>query len=79
VLVLQGLDDRIVPPSEAERIVDSLWERRLPHAYLAFEGEGHGFRKAATIIRAFEAELSFLGQVFGFEPADPIEPIVLQP
>ncbi|HET7727982.1 MAG TPA: S9 family peptidase, partial [Candidatus Limnocylindrales bacterium] len=47
VLVLQGLDDRIVPPSEAERIVDSLWERRLPHAYLAFEGEGHGFRKAA--------------------------------
>jgi len=79
VLVLQGLDDRVVPPSEAERIVDALRERRLPHAYLAFEGEGHGFRKAATIIRAFEAELSFLGQVFGFEPADPIEPVVLRP
>jgi len=79
VLVLQGLDDRIVPPSEAERIVDSLWERRIPHAYLPFEGEGHGFRGRDAIIRSFEAELSFLGQVFGFEPADPIEPIALRP
>jgi dipeptidyl aminopeptidase/acylaminoacyl peptidase len=77
VLVLQGLDDRIVPPAEAERIVDALWERGVPHAYLAFEGEDHGFRKAETIIQAFEAELSFLGQVFGCPPADAIEPIEL--
>jgi dipeptidyl aminopeptidase/acylaminoacyl peptidase len=77
VLVLQGLDDRVVPPAEAERIVDALWERGVPHAYLAFEGEDHGFRKAETIVRAFEAELSFLGQVFGCPPADDIEPIEL--
>ncbi|MDQ2965116.1 MAG: prolyl oligopeptidase family serine peptidase [Chloroflexota bacterium] len=75
VLILQGLDDRVVPPTEAERIVDALWERRIPHAYIAFEGEDHGFRKAESLIRSFEAELSFLAQVFGFEPADEIEPI----
>ncbi len=77
VLVLQGLDDQVVPPSEAERIVDALWERRVPHAYVAFEGEDHGFRQAKNIIRAFEVELSFYGQVFGFEPADPMEPLEL--
>jgi dipeptidyl aminopeptidase/acylaminoacyl peptidase len=75
VLILQGAEDRIVPPAQAEQIVDALWERRLPHAYLLFEGEDHGFRDAANIIRSFEAELSFYGQVFGFEPADPMEPI----
>jgi dipeptidyl aminopeptidase/acylaminoacyl peptidase len=75
VLILQGLEDRVVPPAEAERIVDALWERRVPHAYLAFPGEDHGFRKASTIVRSFEAELSFLGQVFGFEPADEFEPL----
>lgn len=78
VLVLQGLDDRIVPPSEAERIVDALFERRIPHAYLAFEGEDHGFRKAENIIRSAQAELSFYGQVFGFEPADVMEPIRIE-
>ena len=78
VLILQGLDDHIVPPSEAERIVDALSERRIPHAYLAFEGEDHGFRKAENISRSFEAELSFYGQIFGFEPADPIEPLRLE-
>jgi dipeptidyl aminopeptidase/acylaminoacyl peptidase len=72
-LILQGLEDRVVPPSEAERIVDALWEQRVPHAYIAFEGEDHGFRKATSIIRSFEAELSFLGQVFRFDPADAIE------
>jgi dipeptidyl aminopeptidase/acylaminoacyl peptidase len=76
-LILQGLDDRIVPPTEAERIVDALFERGVPHAYIAFEGEDHGFRKAENIIRSAEAELSFYGQVFGFEPADDIEPIEL--
>jgi dipeptidyl aminopeptidase/acylaminoacyl peptidase len=75
VLVLQGLEDRVVPPAEAERIVDALWERGIPHAYLAFKGEDHGFRKAENIIRSFEAELSFLGQVFGSTPADDIEPV----
>jgi dipeptidyl aminopeptidase/acylaminoacyl peptidase len=77
VLILQGAEDRIVPPEQAEQIVDALWERRIPHAYLLFPGEDHGFRAAANIIRSFEAELSFYGSVFGFTPADPIEPIEL--
>ena len=75
VLVMQGLDDRVVPPSQAEAIVAALEANGIPHAYLAFEGEGHGFRGASAIRRALEAELSFLGQVFGFEPADDLEPL----
>jgi dipeptidyl aminopeptidase/acylaminoacyl peptidase len=75
VLILQGADDKVVPPSQAEEIVDALWEKHLPHAYLLFPGEDHGFRAAENIIRSFEAELSFYGQIFGFTPADPIEPI----
>ncbi len=75
VLILQGAEDRIVPPAQAEQIVDALWEKMLPHAYLLFPGEDHGFRAAENIIRSFEAELSFYGQVFGFQPADRIEPI----
>jgi len=78
VLILQGAEDRIVPPTQAEQIVDALWERHLPHAYLLFPGEDHGFRGAAAIIRSFEAELSFYGQVFGFTPADTLEPIEVQ-
>jgi dipeptidyl aminopeptidase/acylaminoacyl peptidase len=78
VLVQQGAEDRVVPPSEAERIVDALFERRIPHGYLLFPGEDHGFRGKDAIIRSFGAELSFYAQVFGFEPADPIEPIAIQ-
>ena len=68
MIVLQGLEDRVVPPSQAEAIVAALAERGVPHAYLAFEGEGHGFRRAETQIAALEAELYFYGRVFGFEP-----------
>ncbi|MEP6638695.1 MAG: S9 family peptidase [Chloroflexota bacterium] len=75
VLILQGLDDRVVPPSQAEAIVAVLSAKGIPHAYLAFEGEGHGFRGAFAIRRTLEARLSFLGQVFGFEPADALEPL----
>lgn len=78
VLVQQGAEDRVVPPSEAERIVDALFERRIPHGYLLFPGEDHGFRGREAIIRSFGAELSFYAQVFGFEPADAIEPIEIQ-
>jgi dipeptidyl aminopeptidase/acylaminoacyl peptidase len=78
VLVQQGAEDRVVPPSEAERIVDALFERRVPHAYLLFPGEDHGFRAKDAIIRSFGAELSFYAQVFGFEPADDIEPLEIQ-
>jgi dipeptidyl aminopeptidase/acylaminoacyl peptidase len=75
VLILQGLDDRVVPPSQAETIVAALAANGIPHAYLAFEGEGHGFRGAHAIRRTLEARLSFLGQVFGFEPVDELEPL----
>ncbi|GAB3140977.1 S9 family peptidase [Marisediminicola antarctica] len=70
VLLLQGLDDPIVPPSQAELFRDALVAKGIPHAYLAFEGESHGFRRASTIVSATEAELSFYGQVMRFEPAD---------
>ena len=75
VLVLQGADDRVVPVSAAEGIVAALRRNGLPHAYLLFEGEGHGFRKAENQRRALEAELSFYAQVFGFRLSDDIEPL----
>ncbi|MDX6409776.1 MAG: hypothetical protein QOE13_2847 [Gaiellaceae bacterium] len=78
LLLLQGLDDKVVPPSQSEVIVDALKRRGIPYAYIAFEGEGHGFRKAENIKRANEAHLSFLAQVSGFEPADEIEPIEIE-
>lgn len=75
VILLQGLDDTVVPPEQAEAMVAALDAGGVPYAYLEFEGEGHGFRKAETIRRATAAELSFYGQVFDFEPADEIEAV----
>ena len=69
VLLLQGEEDRIVPPSQSELFRDALAAKGIPHAYLLFAGEQHGFRRAETIIRATEAMLSFYGQVLGFSPA----------
>src|SRR4029077_8681214 len=77
LLVLQGLDDKIVPPNQADIIVESLERRGVPHAYIAFPGEGHGFRRAENIIRSLEAELSFYAQVFGFEHWDDVKPLEL--
>jgi dipeptidyl aminopeptidase/acylaminoacyl peptidase len=68
VLLLQGDEDRIVPPSQSEMFRDALAAKGIPHAYLLFAGEQHGFRKAESIIRATESSLSFYGQVFGFTP-----------
>ncbi|RJK96867.1 S9 family peptidase [Vallicoccus soli] len=65
VLLLQGLDDRVVPPSQAEMLRDALRRKGIPHAYVAFEGEQHGFRSAAAQRASLEAELSFTGQVCG--------------
>lgn len=70
VLLLQGLEDQICPPSQAERFVGALAGTGIPHAYVTFEGEQHGFRRAENIVRALDAEMSFYGQVFGFEPPD---------
>jgi dipeptidyl aminopeptidase/acylaminoacyl peptidase len=66
VLLLQGLDDPIVPPAQSEAIAADLAAHGIPHAYIAFEGESHGFRKAETVIASLEAEVAFYGQVFGF-------------
>jgi dipeptidyl aminopeptidase/acylaminoacyl peptidase len=78
LLLLQGADDKVVPPSQSEQIVDALRRRGVPYAYIEFEGEGHGFRSKEAIRRSLEAHLSFLAQIFGFEPADDIEPIRIE-
>jgi dipeptidyl aminopeptidase/acylaminoacyl peptidase len=70
LLILQGDEDEVVPPAQAKVIVEALERQGLPYAYLLFEGEQHGFRKAENIIRSLEAELTFYGLVLGFEPAD---------
>ncbi len=70
VILLQGLDDRIVPPDQAELMFEALRARGVPVAYLPFEGEGHGFRKAENTVRSLQAELTFYGRMLGFEPAD---------
>lgn len=74
MLVLQGSEDAVVPPQQSREIVAALAERNVAHAYIEFEGEQHGFRQGDNIIRALEAELWFYGAVFGFAPADQIDP-----
>jgi dipeptidyl aminopeptidase/acylaminoacyl peptidase len=68
-LLLQGLDDVICPPAQCERFLRRIEQRQVPHAYLTFEGEGHGFRRADTLVRALEAELSLYAQVFDLDIA----------
>jgi dipeptidyl aminopeptidase/acylaminoacyl peptidase len=70
MLLLQGSEDRVVPPSQAEIMVEALQRKRLPHAYVLFEGEQHGFRRSESTRAALEAELSFYAQVLGFERDD---------
>ena len=78
VILFQGLEDAIVPPSQAEEMVRALGAKGLPYAYLAFEGEQHGFRRAESIRRSLEAELSFYGQILGFTPAGDGEPVTIE-
>ncbi len=75
VILLQGLEDEVVPPDQAEAMVRALEAKGLPCAYLAFEGEQHGFRKAENIERAYDAELYFYSRVLDFELADHVEPV----
>jgi dipeptidyl aminopeptidase/acylaminoacyl peptidase len=79
VLLLQGLEDEVVPPSQAETMVDALRAKGVPHAYLAFEGEQHGFRRAETVVRCVQAELAFYGRILGFEPAGELPPLEIAP
>ena len=76
VLLLQGLDDPVVPAEQSESIARDLAARGIAHAYIAFDGESHGFRKAETIMAALDAEISFYGQILGFTPPG-IAPITL--
>jgi len=78
VILFQGLEDKVVPPSQAEMMVAALRKKGLPVAYIAFEGEQHGFRQAANIKRALDGELYFYGKVFGFTPADKLEPVPIE-
>jgi len=78
MILFQGLEDKVVPPNQAQLMFEAVRAKGLPVAYLAFEHEQHGFRAAATIKRCLEAELYFYGKVFGFTPADRIAPVPIE-
>jgi dipeptidyl aminopeptidase/acylaminoacyl peptidase len=75
LVTFQGSEDKVVPPNQSRMIVEALRRKGVPVAYLEFEGEAHGFRRAENIVRAQEAELYFYGAIFGFEPDGDIEPL----
>ena len=77
MIFFQGTDDKVVPPNQAEAMVAALRDKGIPVAYILFEGEGHGFRKAANVKRALEAELYFYGRVFGFAPDGVTETVAI--
>jgi len=77
VIFFQGLEDRVVPPNQSETMADALRQKGIPVAYVAFEGEQHGFRRASSIRRALEAELTFYARVIGFELAESLEPVAI--
>jgi dipeptidyl aminopeptidase/acylaminoacyl peptidase len=78
VLLLQGLEDAVVPPAQAETMVAALERKGVPYAYVAFEGEQHGFRRAESIIASYQAELGFYGRILGFDPADELPPLEIR-
>ena len=78
IILFQGLEDKIVPPNQAEVIVAAMRKKGLPVAYVAFEGEQHGFRIRKNIKRALEGELYFYSRIFGFPLADPIDPVPIE-
>ena len=78
IILFQGLEDKVVPPNQAKLIVDAMRKKDLPVAYIAFEGEQHGFRIAKNIKRTLEAELYFYSRIFGFELADPVDPVAIE-
>jgi dipeptidyl aminopeptidase/acylaminoacyl peptidase len=78
VILFQGLEDKVVPPSQADVMIAALRAKKLPFAYVAFPTEGHGFREAANIQRSIEAELYFYSRIFGFTLADAVEPVIIE-
>ena len=77
VIFFQGLQDKVVPPNQAEMMFEAIKAKGLPVAYIAFERESHGFRISENIKQALDSEFYFYSRVFGFEPADSIEPIAI--
>ncbi len=75
MILFQGLEDKVVPPDQAEVMVAALEKKEVPHAYVAYDGEQHGFRRAENVRRTAEAELYFYGRVLGFAPADELAPV----
>ncbi len=78
VIFFQGLEDRVVPPSQTVKMFEAVRAKGLPAAYLPFEGEQHGFRRAENIQRSLDAELYFYSRIFGFELAEPVEPVLIE-
>jgi len=78
LILFQGLEDQIVPPNQAEMMFDAVRKKGLPAAYIAFKGEQHGFRQAENIKKALDAELYFYSKVFGFELAEPVDPVEIE-
>jgi dipeptidyl aminopeptidase/acylaminoacyl peptidase len=78
MILFQGLEDKVVPPAQAETMAAALAEKGVPYAYVAYEGEQHGFRVAENIRRTSEAELYFYGRVLGFTPADDLQPVTIE-
>ena len=78
VIFFQGLEDKVVPADQAETMVEVLRGKGIPVSYVAFSGEQHGFRQAKNIKRALDGELYFYSRVFGFELAEPVEPVEIE-
>lgn len=78
LIFFQGLEDKVVPPNQAEMMVNALRKKGLPVAYVAFAGEQHGFRRAENIKRSLDGELYFYAKIFGFELADEVEPVEIE-
>jgi dipeptidyl aminopeptidase/acylaminoacyl peptidase len=75
IILFQGLEDNVVPPNQSRDMVQSLKQRGIPVAYLEFEGEGHGFRRADTIVRALNSEYAFYARVLDLQPLEDLPPI----
>jgi dipeptidyl aminopeptidase/acylaminoacyl peptidase len=78
IIFFQGLEDKVVPPNQAEKMVSALRKSKIPVAYIAFEGEQHGFRRGENLKRSLEAELYFYSRIFGFELSERIRPVHIE-
>ncbi len=78
MILLQGLEDKVVPLAQAETMIEALERKNLPYSYVVFENEGHGFRRQENVIHSLEAELSFYAQIFGLQLGEPITPVLIR-